>query len=92
MVFPIHLWFILGQIFCLNQIFISRWLFFHMRHSDLDFLFFFKFFLRSEMVFPIHSVRSRSSFCIVNENSLNFTSGLVLLCFFTSSNKNFALP
>ena len=27
-------------------------------------------------------VRSRSSFCLVNENSLNWTSGLVLLCFF----------
>ena len=36
-------------------------------------------------------VRSRSSFCSVNENSLNCTSGLVLLCFVTSSNKNFSL-
>ena len=30
-------------------------------------------------------VHSRSGFCLVNEISLNCTSGLVLLCFFVSS-------
>ena len=29
-------------------------------------------------------VHSRSSFCLFNKNSLNCTSGLVLLCFFIS--------
>ena len=37
-------------------------------------------------------VQSRSSCFLVNENSLNCTSGLVLLCFFTLSNFFFALP
>ena len=36
--------FILGLVFCLNQIFISRlWFFVHMRQFDMDFLFSFKF-------------------------------------------------
>ena len=37
-------------------------------------------------------VRSRSSFCLVNENSLNCTSGLVLLCFFISSSRFLLRP
>ena len=38
------------------------------------------------MVYPIHSQSVlRLVFCFVNENSLNYTSGLVLLCFFVSS-------
>ena len=38
------------------------------------------------MVFPIHSYSVLGLvFCLVNENFLNCTSGLVLLCFFVSS-------
>ena len=37
-------------------------------------------------------VRSRSSFLLVNENSLNCTSGLVLLCFFISSSQFLLRP
>ena len=33
------------------------------------------------MVFPVHSSILGLVFCFVNENSLNCTSGLVLLCF-----------
>ena len=61
----------------------SQVVFVHMRqfHSDFycfDFL---------DRIFFLNGspnpfiVRSRSSFCLVNENSLNCTSGLVMLCF-----------
>ena len=41
------------------------------------------------MVFPIHSKSVLGLVCcLVNENSVNCTTGLVLLCFFF----NFALP
>ena len=57
-----------------------------MRHFDIDSLFFFKIwydFFRNG--FPNSLiVRSRSIFCLDNENSLNCTSGLVLLCFSNS--------
>ena len=44
------------------------------------------------MVFPIHPLSVLGlDVCYFNENSLNCTSGLVLLCFFTSSNKNLSL-
>ena len=57
-----------------------------MRHFDIDFLFFFKFF---DLVFfangfPNSLIIRSSFFCLVNEN-LNCTSGLALLCFFVSS-------
>ena len=53
------------------------------------FRFLFDFFWNGSPNSPI--VCSRSSFCLLNENTLNCTQGLVLLCFFTSSDKNFSL-
>ena len=56
-VFPIHWKFILGLVFCLNQISISRkWLFVPLRHFDFGFLFF-KFFWFNflKILFPILS-------------------------------------
>ena len=57
-----------------------------MRQFDFDFYcFFVSFWIRFFFVNGFSNpfiVRSRSSFRLVNENSLNCTSGLVLLCFF----------
>ena len=45
------------------------------------------------MVFPIHSYSVLGLvFCLVNENFLNCTSGLVLLCFFISSSRFLLRP
>ena len=57
--------FILGLVFCLNQIFISRrWVFFRCGVLTLIFCFFFYFIWFFLQIVPIHSVRSRSSiFC-----------------------------
>ena len=58
--------------------------FLHMQLSEFDFQFFLNFYLNFlGNGFPNSLiVRSRSSFYLVNENSLNCTSRLVLLCFF----------
>ena len=46
MVLPIHSQLILGLVFCLNQIlFLASGFFVHMRHFDIDSLFFFLLFL-----------------------------------------------
>ena len=69
----------------INNLLYREWFFVHMRQIHFDFLLFFRFF---GLFFFLNDflnsfiVRSRSSFCLVNENSLNCTSGLVLLCFF----------
>ena len=63
-----------------------------MRNFDLVFcfcLFLYSDFL--EMIFPIHFVPGLI-FCLVNENSLNCISGLVLLCFFISSSRFLLRP
>ena len=62
--------------------------FFHMRHFTLIICFFIFIWFFLEMVFPIHSKSVLGLvFCLVNENSLNCTSGLVLLCLFISSSR-----
>ena len=42
------------------------------------------FYFRNSLI-----VRSRSGFCLVNGNSLNCTSGLILLCFFLFRSQDF---
>ena len=71
-------------LFELNFNFSTVVFFVHMRHFDIDFLFFFCFFYLIFLNGFLNSLifHSRSSFfCLVNENSLNCTSGLALLCF-----------
>ena len=56
-----------------------------MRQFHFDFYCFFDFLDRIFFLNGLPNpfiVHSWSSFLLVNENSLNFTSGLVLLCFF----------
>ena len=68
-----------------NRNSISRWGFFvHMRQFNFYFYCFFNFLIGFffKMVFPIHSLFILGLvFCLVNESSLNCTSGIVLLCF-----------
>ena len=80
-------------LFELNFYFSLVVFFVHMRNFDIYFLFFFLifyliFFKRFSQF--THSP-SGSFFCFVNENSLNCTSGLVLLCFFNSSSPSMIL-
>ena len=73
--------------FCWNQISIYRWWFFvHRRNFNIDFLFFFKFFIWFfRKGFPISLiVRSTSNFLF---SQWKFFEGLVPLCFF-----KFTLP
>ena len=60
----------------------------HMRHFDTAFLFFLKFLSDFCVQFI---VRFSCSFCLVNENSLNFMSGLILLGFWISSSPSMVL-
>ena len=60
--------------------------------SNLHFsLYFSLYMIFSRNGFPNSLIVLGLVFCLVNNNSLSCTSGLVLLCFFTSSNKNFSL-
>ena len=84
MVFPMHSWFILGLVFPLNQISVSRlWFFVHMRRFDIDILFFFFNFLSDffRNGFSNSLILLGLVCCFVNKNSLNCT-GLVLLITF----------
>ena len=95
MVFPIHSYLILRLIFfCFNQIFIPRqWFFVHMRHFDIDFLFFFAFVPVFRNGFPNSLiVRSRSSFLFSQWKFFELHTRTCPTMFFISSSRFLLRP